>query len=127
MYLPNIIALLAGGFISWLLCEAFKKIFNLVRFGKLYTLLFLCFITLLPCIAYVYIFPYSGVLSGMTYIFTMIASCFGFTGYLIIFFICLSLKVAVKNRFIYCLISFYVAGIFILLHVLDKLYAPTIG
>ena len=127
MYFANFIALLAGGFISWLLSEITKKAFNLVRFGKLYTLLFYFFITLAPCIAYVYIFPYSGVLNGMTYIFTLTASLFGSVASMACFIVCLFRKVAVKRRFFYCQACFYSAGIYIIDRIITTIPRATLS
>jgi hypothetical protein len=126
MYTKNIISLLSGAAISYMLCDSLRFILKLHRFGKAHTLALSLFLILLPTVTYIYAFPYRGTLSGSLPFDIILSSTFGVIIYWISLFILMISKVAAKPRFIYCQALFLISSIYILIHMVGNITPPNI-
>ncbi|MBS0970969.1 hypothetical protein JK232_18945 [Nissabacter archeti] len=127
MYFANIIALIVGSLIAWVGCEAFTKITRLPRFGNFYTLLFPLILLVSPALAYIYLFPYRGALSGALPLNTILPSWGGIILYMLFFCALVLKKQAIKSRFLYCLLCFYISSFYFLWYLVDNIVHPIIG
>jgi hypothetical protein len=127
MILPNVLALVAGGLLSILLCELIKRVGRLKRFGIWYTVLFMPLVLFTPAIIYLYLFPYSGVMNGMTYFPALLATAVGLLFYLGTFSVAFIISVNDRRRFIYCLIAFYAASATFLIYLNSDSLRPVIA
>lgn len=72
--LPDMIALMAGGLLAIVICELAQRLVRFKRFATAWILMFVPFGLLLPSVLRVMIFPYTGAMSGMSYIATAVAT-----------------------------------------------------
>jgi hypothetical protein len=126
MYFTKIVVLIVGSFIAWLTCEAFAKITRLPRFGNFYTLLFPLILVVSPALAYIYLFPYRGALSGALPLDTILASWGGIILYMLLFCAFVLKKQAIKSRFLYCLLCFYISSIYFVFYLVNNTVHPII-
>ena len=127
MIFPGMFTLVAGGLLSILLCELIKRVCRLKRFGIWYTVLFMPFVLFTPAIIYLYLFPYSGVMNGMSYFPALLATAVGLLFYLGSFSVALMSTMNERRRFMYCLIAFYMASTAFLIYLNSDSLHPAIA
>lgn len=127
MYTQNIIPLFVWAIVSYILCDLFRFILRLPRFGKFHTLILSIPLVFLPTLAFVYLFPYRGTLSGSIPIELFFSSIFGVIVYLLGFSIFIVYKVAAKRNFIYCQALFLISSIYMIFHMVNNIPRPLIN
>jgi len=125
MYFANITALIVGSVFSLIMCEFLRILFKLTRFDNAYTLMLPLFLFTLPTVTYIYLFPYNGTLSGALPLDTTLPSVVGIITYCFLFLIC-RVK-AIKYRFFYCLISFFISSFYAVFQMVGNIVHPVIG
>lgn len=125
--LPDMIALMAGGLLAIVICELVQRLVRFKRFATAWILMFVPFGLLMPSVLRVVVFPYTGVMSGMSYIATAVATFVAMIFYVGTFCCAVVVDTPVQRRFIYCLIAFYIAGITFLFYIASDASGPIIG
>lgn len=125
--LPDMIALMAGGLLAIVICELVLRLVRFKRFATAWILMFVPFGLLMPSVLRVVVFPYTGVMSGMSYIATAVATFVAMIFYVGTFCWAVVVDTPVQRRFIYCLIAFYIAGITFLFYIASDASGPIIG
>jgi len=125
--LPDMIAMMAGGLLAIVICELAQRLVRFKRFATAWILMFVPFGLLLPSVLRVMIFPYTGAMSGMSYIATAVATFVAMIFYVGTFCWTVVVDTPVQRRFIYCLIAFYIVGITFLFYIFSDASGPIIG
>lgn len=124
--LPDVIALVAGSLLTFTICELMQRLVKFKRFATAYLFTFVPFGLLMPSVIRVVVFPYIGVMSGMSYITTAAATLVAIIFYVGTFCWAVLTDVPNKRRFIYCLTAFYVVGICFLFYMASDANGPVI-
>ncbi|MEB7500979.1 hypothetical protein NGC23_12365 [Leclercia pneumoniae] len=125
--LADMIALVVGGLLSIIICEIAQRLVGFKRFATGRIMLFVPFGLLMPPVLRLVVFPYTGVMSGMGYITTAVATLVAIIFYVGTFCWTVLRDVPNKRRFIYCLIAFYLVGITFLFYIANDINGPIIG
>lgn len=124
--LPDVIALFAGGLLTFVICELMQRLVKFKRFATAYLFTFVSFGLLMPSVIRVLVFPYMGVMSGMSYITTAAATLVAIIVYVGTFCWAVLTDMPNKSRFIYCLAAFYVVGTLFLFYRASDANGPMI-
>jgi hypothetical protein len=125
--LPDMIALVIGGLLAIVICELIQRLFRFKRFATVWILTFVPFGLLTPPVLRVLLFPYTGVMSGISYIATAVATFVAMIFYVGTFCWAALVDTPDKRRFIYCLIAFYIVGVTFLFYITSDVNGPIIG